>query len=81
MADRKFGCLTLFLFVALCASLFVNFILVAALFRKTVTGIAEPMARFREITVERGRGTSDKIALITMRGIISSSIPGNVGDS
>ena len=84
MADRKFGCLTLFLFVALCASLFVNFVLMVALFRKGMTGIAdqEPLARFREITVERGRGgTFDKVVLITMRGIISSSVPGSVGDS
>ena len=83
MADRKTGCLTLFLFVALCASLFLNFILTLALFRRGVTGIAdqEPLARFREVTVERGRGSLDKIALITMRGLISSSIPGNVGDS
>jgi len=84
MADRKFGCLTLFLFVALCASLFVNLLLTAALFRRAVGGIAEqePLARFREITVERGRlGTSDRIVLITLRGIISSSVPGNVGDS
>jgi protease-4 len=84
MADRKLGCLTLFLFVALCASLFVNLVLTIAVFRQGVGGIVEqePLARFREITVERGRfGTSDKIALITLRGLISSSVPGNVGDS
>jgi protease IV len=82
--DRKYGCLTLFLFVALCGSLFVNFVLMVAVFRRGVSAIGdqEPLARFREITVERGRsGSSDKIALITMRGLISSSVPGNVGDS
>src|SRR4051812_13070828 len=84
MADRKFGCLTLFLFVALCVSLFVNLILAAALFRRGVGGIAdqEPLARFREVIIERGRlGTPDRIVLITLRGIISSSVPGSVGDS
>jgi protease IV len=83
MADRKFGCLTLFLFVALCASLFVNLVLVLSLFRRGVgvVGDQEPLVRFREITVERASGTSDKIALIVMRGLISSSVPGNVGDS
>src|SRR5437016_2876986 len=83
MADRKTGCLTLFLFVALCASLFLNFILTVALFRRGVAGMAEqePLARFREITVERGRGSFDKVVFITMRGLISSSIPGSVGDS
>src|SRR5437763_1975773 len=83
MADRKTGCLTLFLFVALCASLFLNFIVMVALFRRSVTGIGEqePLARFREITIERGRASLDKIVVITMRGLISSSIPGSVGDS
>jgi len=83
MADRKTGCLTLFLFVALCASLFLNFILMVALFRRGVSAMSdqEPLARFREITVERGRGSFDKVALITMRGLISSSVPGSVGDS
>src|SRR5260370_22118162 len=39
-------------------------------------------ARFREIVIERGaRMVPDRIALITMRGLISSSIPGNVSDS
>jgi protease IV len=42
----------------------------------------EPIPRFREILLQRGaRGTTDKVALITMRGLISSSIPGTVGDS
>jgi protease-4 len=83
MADRKFGCLTLFLFVALCASLFVNLVLVGFLFRRGVgvVGEQEPLIRFREITVERASGTSDKVVLITLRGLISSSVPGNVGDS
>jgi protease IV len=43
---------------------------------------AEPIPRFREILLQRGaRATTDKIAVITMRGLISSSIPGNVSDS
>jgi protease-4 len=85
MADRKLGCLTIFLFVALCASLFVNLVLMAGLFRRgmnSVVGEPEPLMRFREILVERGTSAgSEKIALIVMRGLISSSIPGNVGDS
>ena len=81
--DRKLGCLSIFLFIALCASLFVNFALIIAAFQR-VSGIreAEPIPRFREILLQRGaRATTDKIAVITMRGLISSSIPGNVGDS
>src|ERR1700758_1297830 len=82
-SDRRLGCLSIFLFVALCASLFVNFVLTIAAFQR-VGGIREPepIPRFREILLQRGaRATTDKIAVITMRGLISSSIPGNVTDS
>src|SRR5882757_7104582 len=82
-SDRRLGCLSIFLFIALCASLFVNFVLMIAAFQR-VGGIkeAEPIPRFREILLQRGaRATTDKIAVITMRGIISTSIPGNVTDS
>jgi protease IV len=86
MADRKIGCLTIFLFVALCGSVFVNLFLAMAAFRGFGSGGAiraeEPVPRFREIVVERGaRLVPDRIALITMRGLISSSIPGNVSES
>src|SRR5262245_55656676 len=82
-SDRRLGCLSIFLFVALCASLFANFILMIAAFQR-VGGIreAEPIPRFREILLQRGASaTTDKIAVITMRGLISTSIPGNVSDS
>src|SRR3982751_4703305 len=82
-SDRRLGCLSIFLFVALCASLFVNFVLMIAAFQR-VGGIreAEPIPRFREVLLQRGgRATTDKIAVITMRGLISTSIPGNVSDS
>src|SRR4029077_18305393 len=81
--NRKLGCLSIFLFVALCVSLFVNLVLMIATFQR-LGGIreAEPIPRFREILLQRGtRPTLDKIAVITMRGLISSSLPGTVGDS
>jgi protease-4 len=84
MADRKLGCLTIFLFVALCASGLMNFVLALAAFRGFAAGVRveEPMPRFREIVVQRGaRLVSDRIALISMRGLISGSIPGSVSDS
>jgi protease IV len=84
MQNRKLGCLSIFLFVALCGSLFFNIALFAAVFSR-LAGTSreqEPMPQFRETVVERGHKSSkDKIALITMRGVISSSLPGNVGDS
>src|SRR6516225_5246157 len=82
-SDRRLGCLSIFLFVALCASLFVNFVLMIVAFQR-VGGIreAEPIPRFREILLQRGaRATTDKIVVITMRGLISTSVPGNVSDS
>ncbi|MDQ6809770.1 MAG: signal peptide peptidase SppA [Verrucomicrobiota bacterium] len=84
MSDRKLGCLSVFLLVALCASLFVNLLLLATTFRRfgNVTHDQEPLPRFRETTVEKAtKGSDDKVAIITMRGLISSSIGGNVGDS
>jgi protease-4 len=84
MADRRLGCLSIFLFVALCASVFINLVLALAAFQR-IGGVIreeEPISRFREILVQRGgRGISDKIAVIMLRGLISSSIPGNVNDS
>jgi len=83
-ANRKLGCLSIFLFVALCASLFVNFVLMVAAFQRFGGGIreAEPTARFRETLLQGGaRASFDKIAVITMRGLISSSLPGTVSDS
>ena len=81
--NRKLGCLSIFLFVALCASLFVNLVLRATAFQR-LGGVREPepIPRFREILLQMGaRATTDKIAVITMRGLISSSLPGNVTDS
>lgn len=84
MADRRLGCLSIFLFVALCASVFFNFVLAIITFQR-MGGVArdvEPVSRFREMLVEPGdHFGADKIVLITMRGIISSSIPGSARDS
>ena len=83
-ANRKLGCLSIFLFVALCASMFVNLVLAATAFRRLAGGsrLEESPPSFREVIVQRGaRSSSDKIAVIPLRGLISSSLDGNVGDS
>ncbi|MEO8044652.1 MAG: signal peptide peptidase SppA [Spartobacteria bacterium] len=83
-ANRKLGCLSIFLFVALCASVLVNFVLAAGAFRKLEGGggDVESRPRFREMIVEHGaRGSGNKIAVISLRGLISTSIAGNVGES
>jgi protease-4 len=84
MANRKLGCLSIFLFVALCASILVNFMLAATAFRRFEGGSREVeyRPRFREMLVERGtRGTENKIAVISLRGLISTGVAGNVGES
>ena len=70
--------------MALCASVFINLILAASAFRRFGAGprFEEPTPSFREVIVQRGaRGSGDKVAVIMMRGLISSSLPGNVGDT
>jgi protease-4 len=82
--NRKLGCLSIFLAVALVASLFINLLLAVTALSRLGAGpqFAEPAPSFREVLVQRGaRGSGDKIAVITMRGLISSSLPGNVGDT
>jgi protease-4 len=84
MANRKLGCLSIFLFVALCASLFMNVVLTITAFSRLggTAQVQEGLPRFREVVVDRAqKGSRDKIAIIALRGLISSSLPGNVGDS
>lgn len=83
-SNKSLGCLSIFLFVALIASVIGNFILAATAFRRIGGGAREevPMPGFRETVMQRAnRGSDDKIAHIVLRGLISSSISGNVGDS
>ncbi|PYK86681.1 MAG: hypothetical protein DME40_15930, partial [Verrucomicrobia bacterium] len=84
MANRRLGCLTLFLFLALCASVIINVFLAIAVLGRVGTGVVreEPLTKFHEIVVQRGgRGVSDRVAVIVMRGLISSSIPGAASDN
>ncbi|HEY1582344.1 MAG TPA: signal peptide peptidase SppA, partial [Chthoniobacterales bacterium] len=84
MANRKLGCLSVFLFVALCASLLVNFFLAITAIHKLENGGGEEESRprFRETIIERGtHGSANKIAVISLRGLISTGVPGNIGES
>lgn len=65
-------------------SVFGNFVLMFAAFGRMsgVTRNEELPPRFREVLVDRGdRSSSDRIALIAMRGLISASIPGSATDN
>ncbi|MBA3273811.1 MAG: signal peptide peptidase SppA [Chthoniobacterales bacterium] len=84
MANKKLGCLSIFLFVALCGSVVLNFVLSIATLSKIGASARDQEAkpRFRETMLDRGpRGNDAKIAVISLRGLISSSIAGNVGES
>lgn len=84
MANRKLGCLSIFLFVVLCVSVLLNFGMAAAAARRFGGGARdeERLPRFRETILQRGaHASSDKVAVIVLRGLISSSIPGGIGDS
>src|SRR5438552_8806523 len=84
MANRRLGCLTLFLFLALCASVIINVFLAIAVLGCVGTGVVreEPLTKFCEIVVQRGgRGVSDRVAVIVMRVLIRRSVPGAVGDN
>ncbi len=83
MANRKLGCLSIFLFVALCASLAFNMIMAVAAFGRLGGGVAQQQSppRFREVILERGARGGDKIAVIALRGVISSGVPGDIGES
>ncbi|MEO6870943.1 MAG: signal peptide peptidase SppA [Chthoniobacterales bacterium] len=84
MANRKLGCLSIFLFVALCVSVAINLGLAITAFHRfqTAGGEVEYRPRFNEMVLEPGsRGSSGKIAVISLRGLISTGVPGNVGDS
>src|SRR4030095_14083734 len=61
-ANRKLGCLSIFLFVALCASVLVNLFLSATAFQRFERGRSEVeyRPRFNELILERGtRGSAN----------------------
>jgi protease-4 len=84
MANRSLGCLSIFLFLALCVSVFLNLTLAVTAFRRFegTAGNIEYRPRFQEVLVERGaRGSRSKIAVIPLRGLISTGVAGSVGES
>ena len=81
--NKRFGCLCLLLFLLLCISVLFNFVFLAS--RGTsISGAhfrSEP-PQFEEVTVTAGAdSSSDKIALIRLQGIISSTVDGVLAGS
>ncbi len=85
MSEKRTGCLTAFLVVALLVSAIVNLAFFAGRSGKVVRGSisSHPAASFGEETiVPAGDGdTGKRVAVISVRGVISTAEPGEVGDS
>jgi protease-4 len=83
MNKKQFGCIVVLLVVLLCASLIFNFVLVAmrgsSILAKAPL-MAERAPRFDETTVEDGSGPG-KIAQVELRGVITSSESGELGET
>jgi protease-4 len=82
MQQNRLGCLTVAIFLALALSLFVNALFLLRGAASTVAISAAPTPHFDETVVVPGEGVNrEKIAVISLRGIISSSISGSIGET
>jgi len=84
MSNKRFGCIGIALFLLLCLSGLLNLFLIAGKSRGISGGVSmtRRLPQFEEATVDEGDGKStDKIALIGLRGLISSSIGGSLGET
>src|SRR5438067_2032538 len=79
---KRFGCFGMILFVLLCLSILFNLVLLAFSSRRISSRLDDKPPEYDESVVVSGSGSSnDKIALIYLNGIISSSLGGSLGDS
>jgi len=84
MNNKRFGCLSVALVVLLALSMLVNVVLVVATSMKiSGRGILPPETpKFDESVVVAARaGVEEKIALLSLRGIISNFEPGMLGET
>src|SRR5438132_9773438 len=86
MEQKRFGCFSIGLIIVLCLSLFLNFLIVVVYgFSKAGTSMgvrSSPPPKFEEATVVVAAGkTSDKIVVISLRGVITSSLSGDLGET
>lgn len=88
MTQKNFGCLGIGLVIILCLSLLLNLIFIVAQSASTSTSLVTGKApHFEEAVVvdaREGKDVTDsdgKIALISVRGIITSAEPGALGES
>jgi protease-4 len=79
MSKNRVGCLAVLLVLALCVSLFFNVALVAAKSGHSAEARlfdGNDLPKYEEVTVAPGVSRADKIALIELAGVISSSVEG-----
>lgn len=83
--QSRFGCLSVALFGALCLSLLLNFFFVVRGSSQGMANLTKTVPKFEEETVVAPRagedGADNKIAQISLRGIITSSEPGSLGET
>lgn len=81
---KKSGCLVAVLFVAVCGSMFVNLLLLAALGAKGSSKLPGVRVLSQKVFEERvlvPGGASEKVAVIPLEGIIAFGEPGPLGNS
>jgi protease IV len=85
MEQKRFGCFSIGLIIVLCLSLFLNFIVVVYGLSRAGSSMSirqQPAPKFEEATVVAGAGkTTDKIIVISLRGVITSSLGGDLGET
>lgn len=81
---KKSGCAIIVLFLAVCASMFLNLIFLAALAGKGRAGVASRVLHekeFEEVMVRDGDSSAGKIVVIPLDGIIANGVEGSLGDN
>lgn len=88
MKNDRTGCLGIALILILAVSVLLNFVFIASNATKSATSlVSHERHKFDEALVEEpktekgAKATDSKIALITLRGIISAAEPGSIGES
>ena len=82
---KKSGCAIIVLVLAVCASMFVNLLLFAALAGMKGTGSLSSIRSvrekdFEEVVIDEGSTSSQKIAIIPLEGVIANGQPGSLGE-
>lgn len=84
MADKRFGCLGLGMGVLLCLSLLLNLVLMVVSVASFAKQEKEPtgyQAFAQRVIAPAAQGSTGKIALLALRGIISSGVNGDIHET